>query len=174
MLPDMVGIAVFVATALAAGAPDAVRPCSARAEGAGGMTISPERDIRIGPVVFFGLRHPERQSFPGTHGRDPGSKIPIAVRAGAPVLLRVPSGARGSLGLNYATRSVARLERAQSLVQVEPCSPATRRFTDGRPIGRWTGFSGGLVVRAPGCYPLEVARHGKPFVRRRVALGKRC
>lgn len=167
-------VAAFVASALAAGAPDGVRRCSARAEGGAGVTIAPRRDIRIGPVVFFGLRHPKRQASPGTPGRDPSYKIPIAVRAGEPVLLRIPPEARGDIGLNYARRNAERLADSQTLVLVKPCPPLTRRFTDGRPVGRWTTFSGGLVVRAPGCYPLEVARRGKPFTRRMIALGERC
>jgi hypothetical protein len=167
----MTSVALLVGVLFSAAAPDGVRPCDARVEGGDGVTISPKRDVRIGPVVFFGLRHPERQRVLGTHGRDPGYKIPIAVRAGRPVLLRVQSH---ELAFNYATRNVDRVEEGQSLVLVKPCPPSTRKFTDGRPIGRWTAFSGGFIVRTPGCYPIEVARRGKPFVRRSVALGKRC
>src|SRR3954451_25060256 len=167
----MSSVALLVGVLFSAAAPDAVRPCEARVEGGGGVTITPRRDIRIGPVVFFGLRKPERQRVVGTHGRDPGYKIPIAVRAGRPVLLRVQSR---ELALNYATRNADRVEKGQSLVLVKPCPPATRRFSGSGRVGRWTTFSGGLIVRTPGCYPLEVARRGEPFVRRNVALGKRC
>jgi hypothetical protein len=59
-------------------------------------------------------------------------------------------------------------------VRVTPCPPDTRRFTDGRRLGRWTFYPGGFVVRAAGCYAIEVARRGKPFVSRRVGFGKRC
>jgi hypothetical protein len=164
-------VALLVGVLFSAAAPDGVRPCSARAEGTGPVTISARRDIRIGPVAFFGLRHPERQRVLGTRGRDPGYKIPIAVRAGRPVLLRSRSS---DLTFNYATRNVDQVEDGQSLVLVKPCPHGTRRFTDGQPIGRWTTFSGGFIVRTPSCYPIEVARRGEPFVRRDVALGKRC
>jgi hypothetical protein len=173
----MSSLALLVAIAFSAAVterPDAVRSCHARVEGGGGVTIRPQRDIRIGPVVFFGLRHPERQAVLGTHGRDAGFKIPIAVRAGRPVRLRIPPEVRGDLAFNYGARNAAVIADGQSLVLVRPCPPRTRRFTNGRPIGRWTAFSGGFIVRTPGCYPIEVARRGKPFTRRLVALGERC
>jgi hypothetical protein len=167
----MSSVALLVGVLFSAAAPDGVRPCQARIEGAGSVTIDARRDIHVGPVVFFGLRHPERQRIAGTHGRDPGYKIPIAVRAGRPVLLRVQSH---DLAFNYATRNVDRVEEGQSLVLVKPCPPRTRRFFGSGRVGRWTAFSGGFIVRTPGCYPVEVARRGKPFVRRMVALGKPC
>src|SRR4051794_9141176 len=160
----MASVALLVGVLFSAAAPDAVRPCETRAQGAGGVTVS-VRDIRIGPAVFLGLRHPERQRIVGTHGRDSGYKIPVAVRAGRPVLLQIPPRASGRLGLNYGTKNVDRIENAQSVVLLKPC-PAG--------MGRWTWFPGGLIVPKPGCYPIEVARRGKPFVRRNVALGKRC
>jgi hypothetical protein len=168
------GLAFLAILLAAAAAPDGVRRCSERVEGGVGVTISPRRDIRIGPVVFFGLRRPGRQMVPGTHGRDPGYKIPIAVRAGRAVLLRIPPEARADVALNYAARNAGVIADGQWLVLVKPCPPRTRRFTNGKPIGRWTAFSGGLIVRTPGCYPIEVARRGKPFTRRLVALGRRC
>jgi hypothetical protein len=172
----MAGVGLLVGLAVAAGgAPDGVRPCSARVEGgSGGVTVDARRDIRVGPVVFFGLRRPERQRIMGTHGRDPGYKIPIAVRTGKPVFLRVPPEARGNLALNYARRNAAKIEDGQSLVLVKPCPSQTRRFFGSGRVGRWTAFSGGFIVRTPGCYPIEVARAGKAFTRRRVAFGRRC
>jgi hypothetical protein len=66
------------------------------------------------------------------------------------------------------------VEEGQSLVLVKPCPPSTRRFFGSGHVGLWTAFSGGFIVRTPGCYPIEVARRGKPFARRLVALGRRC
>jgi hypothetical protein len=183
----------IVAVSLLAGGPlaeaDAAEPstgtrgCRARIESGsqpGGLRIDRRRDLRIGPVVFFGLRRPEHQMISGGRGRDPGAKIPIAVRAGKPVVLRIPPEARQDIALNYAVdrdgsgNDVRRVSDGQYRVRVTPCPPRTRRFSGPGRVGRWTAFSGGFVFRAKGCYPIEVARAGKPFKRRLVAFGAPC
>jgi hypothetical protein len=159
--------------------PDGVRRCSARSEAPGKTAIDRRRDIRIGPVVWFQLRHAEGQIV-ATRGRDLMAKVAIAVRAGKPVLVRIPRSARRDIALNYAadrdgnTPAVQHVADGQTLVRVEPCPPRTRRFSDGRQVGPWTTFSGGFVFKRRGCYPLEVARVGGRYVRKRVSLGKPC
>jgi hypothetical protein len=160
-------------------AADGVRRCSARIEAEGRTVIDPRQDVRVGPVVWFSLRHPERQIVDG-HGPDLYAKVAIAVRAGKPVLIRIPRSVRREIALDYAadadgnTASVRRVADGQSLVRVEPCPQNTRRFSDGGRVGPWTTFSGGFVFRRRGCYPLEVARAGGRYQRRRVSLGKPC
>jgi hypothetical protein len=66
------------------------------------------------------------------------------------------------------------VREGQALVRLIPCDPATRRFSDGGRIGPWTAFPGGFVLKRPGCYPIEVARQGGSFQRRRVAFAKPC
>jgi hypothetical protein len=170
-----------IAAAPAGGAsevPDGVRGCATRAEGTGPLHLRDETNLRIGPVVFYALARPTR--LERIRGRDPSLKSGIAVRSGGPVLLRIPPRARADVALNYAarpdgsSRDVRRVADGQTLVRVTPCPPGTRRFTDGRRIGPWTGFAGGFVVRAAGCYPIEVARAGEPFKRRVVGFGRRC
>jgi hypothetical protein len=172
-----------LAAAPAGGAPDTewVRPCPTHIEGPGKLTIDDERDLRVGPVVWFGLASGPRVTRPyETPGRDPSVKSAIAVRAGGPVLLRIPPEARGAISMVYGaerdgtTPNVRRVSEGQVLVRVKPCAPSRRRFSDGRPIGPWTAFSGGFVMKKAGCYPVEVARRGKPFKRRMLGFGKRC
>jgi hypothetical protein len=158
--------------------PDGVRACATRGEVIGPLHIKDSHNLRIGPVVFFGLGTPPKLNH--YRGRDPSLKVGIAVRTGAPVLLRIPREARRDIAFEYAVRRngsfphVNFVGDGQHLVRIEPCPPSTRRFSDGRPIGNWTAFPGGFVMRAAGCYPIEVARRGKPFTRRRIGFGKSC
>jgi hypothetical protein len=157
-----------------------VRGCATRAEGDGPLGLHDKANLRIGPVLFYGLRRAATEPLEHVRGRDSTLKAGIAVRAGPPVSIRIPRSARRDIALQYAVRrdgsfpDVKHVADGQSLVLIKACPPSTRRFTDGRAIGPWTGFAGGFVVRAPGCYPIEVARQGKPFKRRLVGFGERC
>jgi hypothetical protein len=178
LLVVLTALACMPASAVPAG-PDGVRRCGARIETPGPTVIRPRHDIRVGPVVWFALRHPERQIV-ASPGPDLLAKVAIAVRAGKPALIRIPRSARRDIALTYAadadgnTPSVRRVADGQVLVRVEPCPPGTRRFSDGGRVGPWTTFSGGFVLRRRGCYPLEVARVGGRYLRKRVSFGKRC
>jgi hypothetical protein len=181
LLVQLLALAVAAGGAHASERPDGTRGCRARIEaGGGGIEVDRRRDLRVGPVVFFGLRKPRHQFVSATPRSDPAVKAAIAVRAGGPVLLRIPRAARRDLALNYAVErdgtpfNVRRVSDGQSLVRVTPCRPSTPRFSGGGRVGRWTAFSGGFVMRARGCFPVEVARAGKPFVRRRIAFGATC
>jgi hypothetical protein len=161
--------------------PDGVRRCRNRIEGGGPIQIdAKKRDVRIGRVVFFGLRRAATDRLESYRGRDYLIKSAIAVRAGKPVFLRIPPEARDHITLDYATKrngaffDVRRVADGQFVVRVNPCPPATRQFTNGRPIGRWTAFSGGFVFNARGCYPIEASRPGGGYARRLVGFGKRC
>lgn len=183
----MVGVISAMAWVALAGAaaesPDGERSCGQRIEAGspeGGIRFDRRRDLRIGAVVFFGLRRPKSQMVE-TPGRDIALKSAIAVRAGRrPVLLRIPRRVRGSIALSYAaepdgtTADVRRVREGQSLVRVHPCPPGTPRFSGGGSVGRYTAFSGGFVLRRRGCYPIEVGREGGAFVKRRVAFGRSC
>lgn len=59
----------------------------------------------------------------------------------------------------------------QRVVRFHACSADTRRFTDGKPLGPWTGYPGGFLIDRPGCATLTISARGAPTVRRRVALG---
>ena len=62
----------------------------------------------------------------------------------------------------------------QSSVRFHACPPDTKRFSDGKPFGEWTGYPGGLIVERRRCVTLEFLEAGKPTVRRRVGIGRRC
>ena len=160
--------------------PDGVRSCRARIEGSPTFKFDKKRDLRIGRVIFFGLLESGAHVTGRIPGRDYLLKAAIAVRAGEPVMLRIPPEARGAIALNYAAEpdgtapNVQRVGDGQSLVLIRPCSPRTRRFSDRRPIGKWTEFSGGFVFRERDCYPIEVSSSGKDYKRKVVSLGRRC
>ena len=59
----------------------------------------------------------------------------------------------------------------QRAVRFHACPADTRRFTDGNPLGPWTGYPGGFLVDRPGCARLTATAAGMRTVRRRVALG---
>jgi hypothetical protein len=61
----------------------------------------------------------------------------------------------------------------QAAVRVKPCPPRTRRFSDGRRLGRRTGFSGGFPVKSPACVTVQVFR-GERVWSRPVGLGTSC
>jgi hypothetical protein len=61
--------------------------------------------------------------------------------------------------------------RCVSAVRFHACPAQTRRFTDGKPLGPWTGYPGGFLVDHPGCARLTVTAPGMRTVRRRIALG---
>lgn len=185
-MPDMGLTAVttmavaFVASAGAAPADLPVRGCASRAEGMGPLGIHQKANLHVGPVVFYGLRRAATQPLEHVRGHYPTLKSAIAVRAGAPVVIRVPPEARGDVALEYWVKpdggfpDVKHVADGQSEVLVKPCPPNTRRFSGPGRVGSWTAYAGGFVLRAPGCYPIEVARQGKPFKRRLVGFGRRC
>jgi hypothetical protein len=160
--------------------PDGERRCRTRIEAPGQVTFNRRRDLRAGPVVFFALRGAATDPPQPRRGGHYSRKSAIAVRAGGPVLLRIPPRARRDIALVYASErdgtlpNVERVADGQSLVRVHPCPPSTPRFSGSGRVGRWTAFNGGFVYREPGCYPVQVARRGRPYVTRRVGLGERC
>jgi hypothetical protein len=162
--------------------PDGVRRCRNRIEGPGKLEIETKRrDVRIGRVVWFGLKQP-RRTINEVPGRDLSLKSAIAVRAGRPVLLRIPVEAREHISMNYAAErdgtheDTPRVADGQFLVRVHPCPPDTPSFSNGgrTRVGRWTAFSGGFQFDERGCYPIETSRPNGTWARKRVSFGKRC
>lgn len=105
-------------------------------------------------------------------------KTPVMVRAGSPVVIRVAARDRPYVALDFdGTRWAARdraAEDGQSSVRFHACPPDTRRFVDGKPLGEWTGYNGGLIVERPRCVTFEFLEEGRPTVRRRLGIGRRC
>ena len=174
--------ALAVARATAMSAPDATRTCDTHAEGPYGQSQPPSaRDVTLGRVTFIGLGRRIPWGRP-LHG-DPTAKIPVVIRAGAPVTVRIRPLRRTRARLDFdpsewraRRRSIAR-GAGQRSVRFEPCPPDTKRFTDGRPLGEETFYPGGFLVARRGCARLIARAPGEDVVRRRVALGvppRRC
>lgn len=153
------------------------RTCATRAEGPANGPTPPysNRDVRFGRLVFIGLDG--RHAWRLRRGADGMRKIPVVVRAGTPVTVRITPLGRTRARLDFDMSQWRRTGRrvaagdGQRAVRFEACRADTRRFTDGRPLGPWTGYPGGFLVDRPGCARLTASAPGMRTVRRRVALG---
>lgn len=154
------------------------RTCDTHAEGPLTTAEPPVRaqDVRLHRLVFIGLdrRHRWQPPHPGSSGT---LKIPVRIREGSPVTVRITPLGRTRARLDFNPERWSRRDRrvaagdGQRVVRFHACPADTRRFTDGRPLGPWTGYPGGFLVDRPGCATLTVSARGTPTVRRRVALG---
>lgn len=182
--------ALFVAVAAAAALPTAVarypagaatapldRTCATRAEGpaAGAGPPYGSHDVRFGRLFFLGLDR--RHSWRQRRGADGTLKIPVVVSEGPPVTVRIMPLGRARARLDFDVAQWRREGRrvaggdGQRAVRFHACPASTPRFTDGKPLGTWTGYPGGFLVDRPGCARLTVSAEGMRTVRRRVALG---
>lgn len=133
------------------------------------------QDVRFGRLYFLTLdrNHRWRQR----RGADGVLKIPVVVGAGEPVAVRITPLGRARARLDFDMAQWRREGRrvadgdGRRAVRFHACPPTTRRFTDGRPLGPWTGYPGGFLVDRPGCARLTATAAGMRTVRRRVALG---
>jgi hypothetical protein len=105
-------------------------------------------------------------------------KTPVIIRAGAPVVIRVAERDRRYVALDFDVKSAKARDRVaedgQSSVRFHACPPDTKRFTDGKPLGEWTGYPGGMLVERRRCVTFEILEEGRPTVRRRLGIGRRC
>lgn len=159
---------------------EGLRTCAQRIEVTGDRTPRTRpSDVRLGPVLFFGLR---KAADPDAHepfdqDADPTWKTAIAVKTGEPVVLAIAGGRTSGASLIYDMRQF----RAETVaggggdaaVRVKPCPPSTRRFSDGRRVGRWTLFSGGFMFEGPRCVGVQVYRSGRVWSRT-VGFGTEC
>lgn len=154
------------------------RTCDTHAEGpltTAEPSLGPN-DVRFGRLVFIGLdrRHRWQPPHPGSSGT---LKIPVRIREGSPVTVRITPLGRTQARLDFNPERWSRRGRrvaagdGQRVVRFHACPADTKRFSDGRPLGPWTGYPGGFLVDRPGCATLTVTTHGTPTVRRRIALG---
>ena len=173
-------IAPLLAVALAAAAPAYDRTCGTRAEGPPPDYTPRATDTALGRVRF--LARGERRLPQRPHdGSDPSVKLPVGVRTGRPVTVRVrPAGpARLDFDIESASRGPRRVADGdgQVAVRFHACPPDTRRFSDGRPLGPWTMYPGGFLVARPGCVRLTARGAGMRTRTATIALGvprRRC
>jgi hypothetical protein len=157
------------------GEPVGVRPCDTRIEVAGSLVFGGSHDVVVGPVAFSGLRRVASPAVLATWRLGPARyeiKSVVVVRTGAPVTISVAPRSRRRLALEYVqpTRAGVRWP-AFSAVRLEPCPPDTPAFVGGGTVGSLTAFSGGFLVRRPGCYVVEARRESRPPVRRTISFG---
>ena len=153
------------------------RTCATHAEGPANGPEPPysSRDVRFGRLIFIGLDR--RHAWRLRRGADGTLKIPVVVREGAPVTVRITPLGRTRARLDFDMSQWRRTGRrvadgdGQRAVRFEACPADTRRFSDGRPLGPWTGYPGGFLVDRPGCARLTATAPGMRTVRRRIALG---
>jgi hypothetical protein len=139
-------------------------------------------DVQVGPAIFFGLgKAATDQPISRANGLA-AYKSGITVRAGAPVTVSIPRPYRRRVALDYGWgvwprpgRGFPRsLDQGRHRLVFRACSPRTPRFTDGEPIGPWTGWAGGFIVAGRGCAEIEVRVGGSPqTVRRHIGFGRR-
>ena len=167
--------ATLVAALAAAGAAPAeddvpTRDCRTRAEsGRAPLPFKGANTIVAGPVAFSGLARAAAGLGPrGEDGRY-SVKSPANVRAGRRVLIEIPARWRSRLQLRYAPGFIE-----TSATRFVPCAPATRAFSYAGRVGAVTGFPGGFVLTAAGCYPLDVRVEGGRLYRIRIPFGYPC
>jgi hypothetical protein len=173
---------ILAATAALAAAPVPERSCPTHVEGPKPGLVRHASDLSTRDVVFHGLRGWETRRPSPVRGGDAVVKAGIGVRAGRPVTVRIARGDRDAVALDYDIEAWRREDPprvaagdGQPAIRFRPCVPDTKRFSDGRPIGQWTGWNGGFIVAEPRCVTLEIRRAGaQRWTRRRAGLGEEC
>jgi hypothetical protein len=110
-------------------------------------------NLVIGPLVFVGGVTTANDS-PATILEFDGQKLPVLVRAGHVVTLRIPKHRRDFARLAYGPlpQGRVRLKDAHHTVTFKACRRGQRSgSTAPEPVTFWSGF---VMVREPGCVPL--------------------
>lgn len=157
--------AAFAATAQAERAtptPAAAVTCSAAQ-----MSIRPEPDPTT-EVVLAAVRLPSPtvslrlRAAPRVPAGWRFAKFALLVRNSAtPVTLTVPPAVRREITLTATGVAVG----GTSTLRLDPCPD--------QGLGNWTLWSGGVLARTPGCYPITVTTAQKSTTTR-LAVGARC
>ena len=185
-LPVALVLVTVIAAAAAKDLPSAEfdRVCKTHAEGAEPQDVAlPDRrrDVVAGRVSITFARVAARRlprRKPPYNPRAWILKTPVIIRTGSPVVVRVAARDRPYIALDFDVERWREGHRTaqdgQSSVRFHACPPDTKRFSDGKPLGAWTGYAGGLIVERRRCVTFEFLEQGKPTVRRRVGFGRRC
>ena len=155
--------------------PPPLRGCAEHVEGGKPSTLAPfPAQVAIGPLRFAGLaRVASSRAFAiNRTGRLYGVKSGVGVPAGVRATLSVARSARSWAALDYTPSEPGKPRREPgAAVRFEACAADHPAFSYDGPVGPITGFSGGFVLKRPGCVPLEVRVAGRPTVRARVPFG---
>lgn len=177
---SVLATAAVAATAAPGGAAAAtepfVRTCDTHVEGpvtAGEPSLRAAG--RFGRLVFIGLDRRHRWQL--RRGADGNLKIPVLIHEGAPITIRITPLGRTRARLDFDPGQWSSKGRrvadgdGQRAVRFDACPAQRPRFSDGKPLGPWTGYHGGFLVDRPGCARLTASARGMLTVRRRIALG---
>jgi hypothetical protein len=160
---------------LAVAAPAAAAPrvvgCGDRSDGE--FRRGPE-NVTVGSFTLVGGRSYTARAADWI--RDNGyAKMPVLVRPGHRVTLRIPAGLRAHVGLYYGTHGDAERSFAESdgALTFRSCrSGVSRSRLGGREVSFW---SGGLVSDGTTlCVPLSIRIDGGPVRRVRLPVGRDC
>lgn len=113
------------------------------------------RNLVVGPLALQGAGE---RTPPNVVREFGGTKLPLLVKAGHAVIVRIAGGARKIAGLAYGGR------RSDAITFVA-CRPDQRSGSsaDGEPVTFWSGF---VVLRRPACVPFQVHVDDDPVPRR--------
>jgi hypothetical protein len=185
-LPAALVLVAVLATGAAGDAPPAEfdRVCETHAEGAEPEDVAlpnPRTDVVAGRVSIAFARVAARRLSRRKPPHNPRAwilKAPVIIRAGSPVVVRVAERDRPYVALEFDVERWRKRDRVaedgQSSVRFHACPPDTKRFSDGKPLGEWTGYPGGLIVERRRCVTFEFLEEGRPTIRRRLGIGRRC
>ncbi len=158
--------------------PPPLRGCADHVEGPGPSTTAPfGGQVVVGPLRFAGLagEASPRALAINRSGDVYRVKAGVGVPAGVRATLTIGRSARGWAALAYAPREPGKVQREDAAVRLQACAADHPAFSYGGPVGPITGFSGGFVLKRPGCVPLEGRVAGQPAAHRRVSFGAgRC
>jgi hypothetical protein len=171
-----VRVALATALILLAGAtPAAAAPrligCNDRSEGEFRRSA---RDVAIGPFTLAGGRG--YTSGAADWIRDNGyAKMPLLLRPGHRVTLRIPASARPHVGLYYGAHADGenRFADSETALTFRSCrSGVSRSRLAGREVSFW---SGGLITDGTTlCVALSIRIDGGPLRRVRLPVGRDC
>lgn len=165
-----------------AAADTVLRDCASRIEGSQ-LEFRPKSDVRLGPVVFYGLRNATHQApseFTTERGLSPAWKAVTEVTANTRATLTIPQAEQSGVALLYANFGKGegrgwRLTDGSSAVRFEGCPAGEPRFSRRRAtVGPRTQFNGGFIIGKAGCYEVEVRVVGRDrTLRRTIGFGTR-
>jgi hypothetical protein len=154
--------------------PPPLRGCADHVEGPGPSDLAALPDqVVIGPLRFASLagQASRREFAMNRAGSVYRVKAGVGVPAGVRATLTIGRAARRWAALSYAPREPGEPPRESAAVRFQACAADHPAFSYDGPVGPVTGFSGGFVLKRPGCVPLEVRVAGRPTVRARVPFG---
>ena len=145
------------------------------------------RDVRIGPVILYGLRDAaaaQARDFAAPPGLGHAWKTVTEVAAATRVTVTIAPAHRRRAALLYGDfdrmneQGLWRLADGAAAVRFEACRPDQPRFSGRGSVGARTQFNGGFLIHGAGCIEVEAQALGEErSFRRQVAFathGGRC